>query len=134
MAKTENTKYIEGVGRRKTAIARVRVYPTKVGKDIIVNGKKSDEYFNVLRYQKAVKQPLDATQEKISVEAKVSGGGITAQAEAVRMGLSRALVAFNEATKPVLKAKGYLTRDPRMVERKKYGRRKARRAFQWKKR
>jgi small subunit ribosomal protein S9 len=131
----EKTKYIEGVGRRKKAIARVRLYPEKSGKTtFVVNGKPATDYFEILRYQKAAQQPLDVTSTKMSVEARVSGGGPTAQAEAVRMGLSRALVKHDESAKPILKSNGFLMRDPRMVERKKYGRRKARRAFQWKKR
>lgn len=132
---TEKGKYIEGIGRRKTAIARVRIYPDEAKKTgIVVNDKKSDVYFTTLRYQKVVAAPLQAVNAKMSVEARVEGGGVTAQAEAIRMGLSRALVTFNTDNRIELKGRGYLTRDARMVERKKYGRRKARRAFQWKKR
>ena len=131
---TEKGKYIEGVGRRKTAIARVRIYPEEAKKGFIVNDKKSEVYFPTLRYQKTVAAPLTAVNEKMNVEVKVEGGGVTAQAEAIRMGLARALVIFSQDHKSELKTRGYLTRDARMVERKKYGRRKARRAFQWKKR
>ncbi|MFH1188482.1 MAG: 30S ribosomal protein S9 [bacterium] len=135
MVKTGDiTKYIEGIGRRKTAIARVRIYPDADKADFIINGQKVTDYFDTLRYLKTAQHPLEVTKTKMSVETKVKGGGMTAQAEAVRMGLSRALVKYKEETKPALKSRGYLTRDSRMVERKKYGRRKARRAFQWKKR
>lgn len=131
---TDKGKYIEGVGRRKTAIARVRIYPQDAKNAFLVNEKKSDAYFPTLRYQKTATAPLAAVNAKMAVEVKVEGGGVTAQAEAVRMGLARALVRFSEDYKAELKTRGYLTRDARMVERKKYGRRKARRAFQWKKR
>jgi small subunit ribosomal protein S9 len=128
-------KYIEGIGRRKTAIARVRIYPDKNKEEFIINSRTKKDYFNVERHQVALEAPLVATGIKgMSVEVKVVGGGITAQAEAIRMGLARALVAYKAETRPELKAKGMLTRDSRMVERKKFGRRKARRGFQWKKR
>lgn len=128
------TRYSEGVGRRKTAIARVRVSGGKG--EFAVNGKSVKDYFPVLRLQDTVVAPLLKLNigDKFEVSARVSGGGIAAQSEAVRHGLSRALVLVNEEYKKRLRSLGYLTRDPRMVERKKYGLKKARRAPQWQKR
>ncbi len=136
-------KYVEGVGRRKTAIARVRLYPggRTVGRSkesFAVNGREYKEYFGMVRWQKSATAPLGISQlteaDKMSVEAKVRGGGVTAQAGAIRLGLARALVAFKPELRAELKSFGYLTRDARKVERKKYGLHKARRAHQWKKR
>lgn len=116
-------------------MARVRI--TKGSGVFTVNGKKSEEYFNnrPLSNQVAL-SPLDkfALLNKFNVSAKVSGGGTTAQAEAVRLGVARAMVLSDEALRNKLRPVGFLTRDPRMVERKKYGMKKARRAPQWKKR
>ena len=127
-------KYFEGVGRRKTATARVRLTPG--GTETHVNGKTLKEYFVLDRLvSNALASLRDAKlDEKFGVSARVGGGGITAQAEAVRHGLARALVKFNPELKKNLRVLGYLTRDPRMVERKKYGLKKARRAPQWAKR
>lgn len=132
--------YLEGIGRRKTAKARVRFYPDKKSKipfGIFVNAKPVDKYFSLLKHQNIVRAPfavlsLDPAKEKVNV--KVQGGGINAQAEAIRLGLSRVLVEIDPNNRPRLKALGYLTRDPRMVERKKPGLRKARRPQQWRKR
>jgi small subunit ribosomal protein S9 len=127
-------RYFEALGRRKTAIARVRLYTKRTG--IAVNDRDYKKYFPVLRLQKEVEAPLEKMKisEKLGAVIKVKGGGITAQAEAVRLGISRALVKFNQEFKKRLRRVGYLTRDSRMVERKKYGLKKARRAPQWKKR
>jgi len=126
-------KYIEGVGRRKTATARVRIYEGK-GENLI-NNKPVNQYFTIERFQKTVLDPIKLLKIKnIYFTAKVKGGGIMAQSEAVRHGLSRVLVKFNESFKKLLREAGFLTRDPRMVERKKYGLKKARRAPQWQKR
>ncbi|MBI4084923.1 MAG: 30S ribosomal protein S9 [Candidatus Liptonbacteria bacterium] len=127
-------RYFEGIGRRKTAVARVRV--TKGTGAIVVNGKKPGEYFNTPLFGQMASSPLEklAISDKFNVSAKVAGGGINAQAEAVRLGIARALVNFDEGFKSKLRTMGFLTRDPRMVERKKYGYKKARRAPQWKKR
>ena len=126
-------RYIEAVGRRKTAIARVRIVAGK-GK-VTVNGKDLKSYFTLPRLVAAAKAPLDQLQiVDLDVSVKVSGGGIHAQAEAVRLGLSRAIVAKSADWKPRLRVTGFLTRDSRMVERKKYGKRKARRSPQWAKR
>ena len=132
----ERKEYIEGIGRRKTATARVRIYPKESKAQIIVNGLPLKSYFPVSRLAKEVIAPLFVLSEKNqpSVEVKVRGGGPTGQAEAITLGLARALVKLESGHKLALRAKGYLTRDPRVVERKKYGLRKARRAPQWKKR
>ena len=123
-----------GTGRRKTSIARVYIREGAPG--IQVNGKKLDEYFELAHLQKVVKQPLNATanNDKLSILVNVCGGGITGQAGAIRHGLSRALVELDESNRPSLKANGYLTRDARMVERKKYGQPGARKKFQFSKR
>jgi small subunit ribosomal protein S9 len=125
---------IHKIGRRKTSVARV--YLSEGKGNITVNDKKYDEYFTteVLKYK--VLQPLNLTEtlESFDVKAKVFGGGITGQAEAIRLAVTRALVAINEEHKSVLKPEGLLTRDPRMVERKKFGQKKARKKFQFSKR
>ena len=131
--KATKGKYFEGLGRRKTAVARVRFYPNKGG-DFIVNGMDYKSYFPILRYQKKAGAPLKSSAIKGSVEVKVNGGGIMAQSEAVTLGLARALVKLNPDFKKEFRAMGYLTRDSRMVERKKFGLKKARRAPQWRKR
>ncbi len=129
-------KYFEGVGRRKTAVARVRFYPSGNEKgDFIVNGIDYKKYFSLARYEQSAVQPLRLLKDKGGqTEVSVKGGGVMAQSEAVRLGLARALVKFDPDLKRELRAFGYLTRDPRMVERKKYGLKKARRAPQWTKR
>lgn len=121
-------------GRRKTSIARVFLRQGE-GK-IVINGKELDNYFGSKEQCFAVRQPLSVTDtlNKFDVLVNVKGGGVTGQAEACRHGLSRALVAYDQTNISVLKANGFLTRDPRMVERKKYGQRKARRRFQFSKR
>lgn len=123
-----------GTGRRKTSVARVRIRQGN-GK-IYINGRRVNEYFKIERDQKAVVAPLLATgyEGKVDVIAKVQGGGFTGQAGAVVLGIARALVKMDPQTEDILREGGYLTRDPRMVERKKYGRRKARRSFQFSKR
>ena len=123
-----------GTGRRKSSIARVRLVEGN-GK-ITVNGKSIDEFFGAETLKVIVKQPLTATNtlEKYDVICKVTGGGFTGQAGAIRHGLSRALLIANGEFRPTLKQNGYLTRDPRMKERKKYGLKKARKAPQFSKR
>lgn len=125
---------INALGRRKTAIARVYV---KKGKGaILVNGRDYKEYFKTGTLQYKVTQPFALTNnnEKYDVNAKVEGGGINGQAEAVRLGISKALVEIDANNKPVLRAATLMTRDPRMVERKKPGQKKARKRFQFSKR
>ena len=123
-----------GTGRRKSSVARVRIVPG-TGK-ITINDRDIDEYFGLETLKVVVRQPLVATDTlgKFDVIAKVTGGGFTGQAGAIRHGLSRALLTVDEEYRPVLKAAGFLTRDPRMKERKKYGLKAARRAPQFSKR
>jgi small subunit ribosomal protein S9 len=122
------------IGRRKTSIARVYVKPGNG--DIKVNNRDLKEYFLSEIHQTTVKQALTISKAEGSydVVVNVEGGGIKGQAEAVRLGIARALVAINAEHKPALRKEGIMTRDSRMVERKKYGRRKARRRFQFSKR
>lgn len=136
MAKNEN-KVVDlghGVGRRKTAIARV--YLREGNGDVVINGKKIDEYFVSETDQAKVYEPFNITETsgKFNLVVNVCGGGIHGQAEAVRHGVARALVDYDELLKPALHTAGLMTRDPRMVERKKYGQRGARRRFQFSKR
>ena len=129
------TTYTEGIGRRKTAQARVRIVPASQN-SLLVNDMDAKEYFGVSQYADIALEPLSADDsiDSYTVTARVSGGGKRAQAEAIRHGLSRGLIEKNEALRSVLKAKGYLTRDPRVKERKKPGLKKARKASQWSKR
>jgi len=122
------------IGRRKTSIARVYVKPGNG--DIKVNNRDLKEYFLSEIHQTTVKQALTISKAEGSydVVVNVEGGGVKGQAEAVRLGIARALVAINAENKPALRKEGIMTRDSRMVERKKYGRRKARRRFQFSKR
>lgn len=131
--------YHFAVGRRKAAVAQVRVYCDKKGVDnqgLIVNGKTFDEYFMTNAQKEAFMGALRTTglQDTCAVSVVVKGGGLSGQAEAVRLGISRALVKFDESLRPALKSEGFLTRDARVVERKKPGLRKARRSPQWSKR
>lgn len=121
-------------GRRKTSVARVYVTPGKG--DITVNARDLKEYFLSEIHQTMVKQPLVALkfENQYDVSINVEGGGVKGQAEAIRLGISRALVLSNAENKPTLRKEGFVTRDSRMVERKKPGRRKARRKFQFSKR
>ena len=123
-----------GTGRRKSSVARVRLVPGN-GK-ITINGRTIDEYFGLDTLKLIVRQPLELTKttDKFDVIAKVEGGGFTGQAGAIRHGISRALLQADADYRPVLKKAGYLTRDPRMKERKKYGLKSARRAPQFSKR
>jgi len=122
------------VGRRKTATARVRISPGKG--EIIINGQQLTSYFPTLLLQQTVLSPLVliGREKEFSVTVKVVGSGLHSQAEAVRHGIARALVEWNTQYRPLLRAEGFLTRDPRAKERKKYGRYRARRGHQWRKR
>ena len=132
-ATAKSHRYTEAVGRRKTAIARVRIMPG-TGK-MTVNGKTPMDYFTLPRLVTDARSPLDQLKlTEYDVTVNVSGGGIHAQAGAVRLGLARAIIAKTPDWKPRLRTMGFLTRDSRMVERKKYGLNKARRAPQWAKR
>ena len=128
-------KYNYGTGRRKSSVARVRVYENGTG-SIIINGRDIDDYFGLETLKLIVRQPLNATGllGKVDVICTVAGGGVTGQAGAIRHGISRALLGVNAEYRATLKAAGFLTRDPRMKERKKYGLKAARRAPQFSKR
>jgi small subunit ribosomal protein S9 len=139
MAEKSTEKYIEAVGRRKTSTARVRITPaTKTS--FVVNGKDAKEYFQTEGERRLIQDPMvkgaieGKPVTKWSIEAKVSGGGTHSQAEAVRHGLSRALVESDAELRPNLKTLGFLKRDPRAKERRKFGLKKARKAPQWSKR
>ena len=133
MAKSEKIAYC-GTGRRKSSIARVRLVEGS-GK-ITINGKDIDEFFGLETLKVIVRQPLTVTNttDKYDVICSVQGGGFTGQAEAIRHGIARALNEANSEFRPALKSNGFLTRDPRMKERKKYGLKKARKAPQFSKR
>ncbi|MBI3627936.1 MAG: 30S ribosomal protein S9 [Candidatus Sungbacteria bacterium] len=128
-------RYFEAVGRRKTAVARVRLY-TKGDLVTVVNQRPYKEYFPTMELQRLVDDPMKKmrSEGRFRVSAKVNGGGIHSQAEAIRLGISRALTVFNPEFRKRLKRAGFLTRDAREVERKKFGLKKARRAPQWQKR
>ena len=128
-------KYYYGTGRRKSSVARVRVYENGTGA-ITINGRDIDNYFGLDTLKMVVRQPLVSTDllGKVDVVVTVCGGGVTGQAGAIRHGISRALLVANAEYRPSLKAAGFLTRDPRMKERKKYGLKAARRAPQFSKR
>ena len=131
---TSAKPYFYGTGRRKSSVARVRVMP---GTGVItINGKDIDEYFGLETLKLIVNQPFGVTETagKFDIVANVRGGGFSGQAGAIRHGLSRALVTADETYKSALKKAGFLTRDPRMKERKKYGLKAARRASQFSKR
>ena len=127
--------YLYGTGRRKSSVARVRLYEGGTGK-ITINGRDIDDYFGLDTLKLITRQPLVLTEmvEKVDIIATVTGGGVTGQAGALRHRISRALLLVNPEFRPVLKRAGYLTRDPRMKERKKYGLKAARRAPQFSKR
>lgn len=131
---SDTTSDFLGTGRRKTAVARVRV---NIGSgNIIVNGRPFDKYFPMDTLQRTVTQPLICTEtrSKYDVSVNVRGGGLSGQAEATRHGIARALLEVDQTFRPLLKAEGFLTRDPRMRERKKYGQPGARKRFQFSKR
>ena len=125
---------IHKIGRRKTSVARV--YMSKGDQKNTVNGKSLEEYFPTPTLQSKIKKPLELTGNLTTYNIKVNvyGGGINGQAESIRLAISRALCEVNEEYRPVLKKEGLLTRDPRMVERKKFGQKKARKKFQFSKR
>lgn len=143
MTETKN-KYIEGVGRRKTSVARVRVTPSSK-LSVTVNDRDFAEYFALPEYKSSILDVLADVGDpegkqasngagKFEITVKVTGGGASSQAEAVRHGLARAVVKMDPERRAVLKAKGYLKRDPRAKERRKFGLKKARKAPQWSKR
>ena len=128
-------KYFYGTGRRKSSVARVRVYENGTG-SVIVNGRDIDDYFGLETLKLVVRQPLVTTDllGKVDIVVSVAGGGVSGQAGAIRHGVARALLSVNPEFRATLKAAGFLTRDPRMKERKKYGLKAARRAPQFSKR
>ncbi len=127
--------YHYGTGRRKSSVARVHLFPNGTG-SITINGRDIEEYFGLETLKLIVRQPLVTTSTigKVDIVATVTGGGVTGQAGAIRHGIARALLLMNEEFRPALKSAGFLTRDPRMKERKKYGLHAARRAPQFSKR
>ena len=130
----ETKPYFYGTGRRKNSVARVRVY-AGTGK-ITINDRDIDDYFGLETLKLIVRQPLtlNELEGKFDIVVRVNGGGVSGQAGAIRHGLSRALLVYDEALRPALKKAGFLTRDPRMKERKKYGLKAARSAPQFSKR
>ena len=126
--------YFYGTGRRKSSVARVRILPGTGA--ITINGRDIDDYFGLETLKLIVRQPLEATETlgKFDLIVKVGGGGVSGQAGAIRPGQSRPLLQVSDEYRPILKAAGFLTRDPRMKERKKYGLKAARRAPQFSKR
>ena len=126
--------YFYGTGRRKSSVARVRILPGTG--TITINDRDIDDYFGLETLKLIVRQPFEVTETtgKFDIIAKVSGGGVSGQAGAIRHGVSRALLQVSDEYRPALKAAGFLTRDPRMKERKKYGLKGARRAPQFSKR
>ena len=127
--------YKYGTGRRKSAVARVHLFENGTGA-ITINGRDIDDYFGLETLKMVVRQPLNTTSTlgKVDIVATVEGGGVSGQAGALRHGISRALLLVNPEFRPILKKAGFLTRDPRMKERKKYGLKAARRAPQFSKR
>jgi len=132
---SKNEKYYQAVGRRKTASAQVRLYSTGK-KKITVNDRDSENYFPRQELQNILHAPLRKVdmEDEFRISVKVKGGGYHAQAEAIQLGIARALVEYDADLKAILKEDNYLSRDPRMAERKKYGKKKARRSPQWRKR
>jgi small subunit ribosomal protein S9 len=128
-------KYIEAVGRRKTSVARVRIVPS-AKTNVVVNDKALNQYFKTLDLVKTVGEPFGTTktEQNFDVSVHVNGGGVSSQAEAIRHGVARALVLWNHETRISLKKAGFLKRDPRAKERRKFGLKKARKAPQWSKR
>lgn len=130
----DDKPYFYGTGRRKKSVARVRIYPGSG--NITINDRSIDDYFGLETLKLIVRQPLNltGTVDKFDIICRVGGGGVTGQAGAIRHGISRGLLQYDEALRPELKKAGFLTRDPRMKERKKYGLKGARRAPQFSKR
>jgi small subunit ribosomal protein S9 len=133
--KTEkiDSKYFEAVGRRKTSVARVRLFKA-TGSSFSINDKKLEDYFFTKEMQHIVESPLKGIAQKFKISVKVMGGGIHSQAEATRHGISRALIIFDKELRKSLKAAKFLKRDARAKERRKFGLKKARKAPQWSKR
>lgn len=133
-SKGPSLQYISTVGRRKTAVASLKLFTISGTGKIEINGKPLETVFPVEKLRKIILHPLEAANLKMDVAARVFGGGISAQAESLRLAIARALVKLNPDLRPILRAKGFLTCDSRNKERKKYGLKRARRAPQWQKR
>ena len=133
MEATKTDRYIETVGRRKTSVARVRITPS-AKTTFEVNEKDLEGYFPTAEMRAIVKQPLSELSSKFTITARIKGGGIHSQSEAMRHGISRALTEYDAELRKPLKKAGYLKRDPRAKERRKFGLKKARKAPQWSKR
>lgn len=135
MTTANKERYIEGIGRRKTSVARVRITPSKKT-TYVVNDKTLADYFPTEELQSIIESPFLKLAEKkdYEVTVKIKGGGIHSQAESVRLGISRALLKIDETLRKDLKKAGFLKRDPRAKERRKFGLKKARKAAQWSKR
>ncbi|NCU41464.1 MAG: 30S ribosomal protein S9 [Candidatus Moranbacteria bacterium] len=136
--KSLKDKYYTGIGRRKTSLARIRLYEQLEKKEvpILVNGKEIEKYFSLTDFIRQAKKPLEITGflDRARITCIVRGGGLRGQSEAIQLGIARALISMDEGLKPVLKSAKLLTRDARKVERKKPGLKKARKAPQWSKR
>lgn len=131
---SKDTKYIEGIGRRKSAIARVRIVADSKN-SITINDKSVSDFIKVAELERVASEPLsNESTQKWNVTVIVKGGGISSQAEAIRLGLSRALIKSDQTLRSALKKEGFLKRDPRVKERRKFGLKKARKAPQWSKR
>lgn len=133
MTATKEHKYIEAVGRRKTSVARVRLTPAKQV-SVTVNEREFENYFPTVELRNVVLSAFEDSADKFEVSAKLSGGGVSSQAQALRHGISRALIKSEPELRTKLKVKGFLKRDPRAKERRKFGLKKARKAPQWSKR
>ncbi len=131
----EKEKYFEAVGRRKTSVARVRIWPSAKN-SFVVNDKDIKDYFVVAETRNKILEVVNHSEikEKFKVSVKASGGGVNSQAEAIVQGIARAITKYNEELRKPLKKEGYLSRDPRTKERRKFGLKKARKAPQWSKR
>lgn len=129
-------RYLEAVGRRKTSVARVRMTPSKEKQSYLINGRDIASYFPTLELQRIILDPISKSKisSKFEIEVRTKGGGIHSQAEAVRHGISRALLLYDIELRKKLKKAGFLKRDPRAKERRKFGLKKARKAPQWSKR
>ena len=134
MAQASSKSLFYATGKRKNSIARV--WLEDGGKEIVINGKSFQQYFPRETLRMIIQQPFEAAKlnERFGVKVEVKGGGLSGQAGAIRLGISRALLEVDQANRPILRKNGFLTRDPRKKERKKFGRKKARRSFQYTKR
>ncbi len=133
MTATKENKYIETVGRRKTSVARVRITPA-AKTTVVINDRPFEDYFPVAQLRSDIMAVFAENPEKFTVTVKLVGGGVSSQAQAVRHGLARALIEGDPLLRGGLKSKGFLKRDPRAKERRKFGLKKARKAPQWSKR